>query len=647
VVDGGGPYTGTEGSSITFDASTSYDPDGSMTFYEWDFTGDAEYDVSSNEPTASWTWLDDYLGNVRLRITDDVGLTATTTAEVTVLNVAPTANAGADQIVDEGSVVFFSGSFTDPGTADTHTIEWDFGDGTMASDTLSPSHVYADDGIYTVTLWVTDDDMGVSSDTLTVTVNNVAPTVALTGAEAAEEGSVYNLTLGAVTDPGDDTVTQFIVHWGDGATRTYSSDGDVTHTYADGPANHTIIVDLVDEDGLHEAAGTLTVQVNNVVPSVTADNPTITVDEGQTATNTGTFDDPGDDVVTLSAWVGTIVDDGDGAWSWSFETTDGPNQSQTVTITATDSDGAISTTTFDLDVRNVAPSVTADNPTITVDEGQTATNTGTFDDPGDDVVTLSASIGTITDNGDGTWSWSFDAADGPDQNQTVTLVATDSDGASTSTTFELVVHNVAPTAMIQSMAQPNAMIVLPVVHTLTLTGSFTDPGWLDTHTVSWDFGDGTIEDGTVSEENQQPDATGQSVVDHVYSQPGTYAVTMTVVDDDGGVGTSQAWVVEVLTAQQATEALDQYIQELPEEAFDKNEEQRKNALHNKLKATIQLIEAGEYDCAINKLVHDIRAKADGSADGNSKNDWIVDPLVQLDICLIVDDLIAYLLILAG
>ena len=55
-----------------------------------------------------------------------------------------------------------------------------------------------------------------------VTVNNVAPTIAISGAASVNEGSAYSLTLGAVTDPGTDTVTSYIVHWGDGNTDTYT-----------------------------------------------------------------------------------------------------------------------------------------------------------------------------------------------------------------------------------------------------------------------------------------------------------------------------------------------------------------------------------------------------------------------------------------
>lgn len=88
--------------------------------------------------------------------------------------------------------------------------------------------------------------------------------------------------------------------------------------------------------------------------------------------------------------------------------------------------------------------------------------------------------------------------------------------------------------------------------------------------------------------------------------------------------------------------LNNYIQNLPEEAFKNNPDQRKNALRNKLTEVFAKIENKEYQEAINKLQNDIREKADGYIDGNLKNDWIINPEVQKEICKMIDDLIIYL-----
>jgi len=173
VADANGPYSGSEGTPITFDASGSTPNGGVIVLYEWDWNNDGTYDESTTSPFIDHTWLDDYAGTVGLRVTDSEELSDTATASVTVYNVAPTVNAGPDQAVNEGDLVSFVGSFTDPGL-DTHTIFWDFGDDSNATGTLTPTHIYTKTGVYTVTLNITDDDGGSGTDTLTVTVSAVA-----------------------------------------------------------------------------------------------------------------------------------------------------------------------------------------------------------------------------------------------------------------------------------------------------------------------------------------------------------------------------------------------------------------------------------------------------------------------------------------
>ncbi len=86
----------------------------------------------------------------------------------------PDINAGGNISAQVGEPITFSGSVKDINPNDTHTIEWNFGDGGTATGTLTPTHTFNSSGIFTVTMTVTDSFGFSVSDTLQVTV--VAPT---------------------------------------------------------------------------------------------------------------------------------------------------------------------------------------------------------------------------------------------------------------------------------------------------------------------------------------------------------------------------------------------------------------------------------------------------------------------------------------
>ncbi|MDH3715484.1 MAG: PKD domain-containing protein, partial [Gammaproteobacteria bacterium] len=235
VADADGPYTVDEGSSIDLDASGSSDPNNDPLSYEWDLDDDGNYDDATGV-MAPFTGVDDGTVPVAVRVSDSL-LTDVATSTVTVVNVAPGVDAGPDQTPTEGDTVSFNGSFVDPGTQDTHTITWDFGDGTPpVSGTLTPTHVYPDDGAFVVTLTVTDDDGGVGSDTLNVVVGNAIPTVDAGPDATIDEGDTL-VSAGSFGDPGADTWTA-TVDYGDGSgpqPLALNPDGSfaLDHTYVD------------------------------------------------------------------------------------------------------------------------------------------------------------------------------------------------------------------------------------------------------------------------------------------------------------------------------------------------------------------------------------------------------------------------------
>jgi Tol biopolymer transport system component len=175
------------------------------------------------------------------------------------------------------------------------------------------------------------------------------------------------------------------------------------------------------------------------------------------------------------------------------------------------------------------PHVTADHPQVSGNEGSQATNTGTVSDPNGDTVSLSASVGQVTNNGDGTWSWSYTPEDGP-ATQTVTITGTDPDGLSDSTTFDLSVNNVAPTAAFNapSSATPGSTFGI------SLTGP-SDPSSADASagfTYSFDCGTGVF----------SPYGSSNSASCVAPATPGPVTVRGRIQDKDGGVSSYSAAV---------------------------------------------------------------------------------------------------------
>lgn len=171
------------------------------------------------------------------------------TSATTPAQSAPVADAGDDQSGNEGSGISFSGSFTDADDSktSTHTYSWDFGDGSgIVADTLTPTHTYVDNGVYTVTFTVTSADGQTSISTATATVENVAPVVDAGSDMTASAIGAAVAFNGSFADAG--TLDTHTIAWdfGDGGTST----GGLTSTHAFAAAGtYTVTLTVTDNDG--------------------------------------------------------------------------------------------------------------------------------------------------------------------------------------------------------------------------------------------------------------------------------------------------------------------------------------------------------------------------------------------------------------
>lgn len=131
------------------------------------------------------TASDNYI--INLTLNDKHGGTATAATTITVNNVAPSMvnlSLSANPI-DENDTVTLNGSFTDPGTQDTHAVAISWGDGSPNTTlnlaagilTFSTTHQYTKSGNFTIGITATDDDTGTGTASTGISVNTPAPSL--------------------------------------------------------------------------------------------------------------------------------------------------------------------------------------------------------------------------------------------------------------------------------------------------------------------------------------------------------------------------------------------------------------------------------------------------------------------------------------
>ncbi|HEY7115220.1 MAG TPA: PKD domain-containing protein [Tepidisphaeraceae bacterium] len=361
VADPGGPYQGDDVHPIALSGSASYDLDGSIVSYEWDFNYDgSSFDVDATGQDVSFVGVDGpATRTVALRVTDNNGATSIVMTTVEVQNVAPVANAGGPYVTNASTSLSLSGDGSSDADGSVVLYEWDFNyDGSSFDVNAQGSHVAWPSsmapGVYTVGLRVTDNDGATHVSTATVTVNNQAPVASAGGPRVITEGDALTLSGQDSHDPDGSIVSyEWDLDYDGSSFNTDATGLSVSFPKLDGPAFRTVALRVTDNGGATSIV-TTTVTVNNAKPVASVSGPDV-VKKGSTATFNASFVDPAGDLDTYQvSW-----DFGDGTKT-GFVPANGNLSVQhrydrkgtyTVKFTVRDDDGGCGSATLSVDVR--------------------------------------------------------------------------------------------------------------------------------------------------------------------------------------------------------------------------------------------------------------------------------------------------------
>jgi uncharacterized delta-60 repeat protein len=404
-------------------------------------------------------------------------------------------------------------------TLDGQTAAAAQGSGT-ATNSLAIPFIPADNGTYHVFISING---GVDTDSIDISVKNVAPTATINGApETSPEGT--SISLGStVSDAGRDDTFTYAWSVTKNGSALATGDASIFSFTPDDDGSYVVTLTVTDDDG-GVGIDSKTIVVSNLNPTAAINGAPDSSPEGTAINLTSTVSDPGSADTFTYAWSvtknGTAYASGSVA---SFSFTPDDDGTYLVTLTVTDDDGGVGSDSHSIGVTNVAPTAAINGAPGSSPEGTGISLTSTVSDPGSaDTFTYAWSV---TRNGNpfasgSAASFSFT----PDDNGSyiVTLTVTDDDGGTGSDSRTIVVNNVDPTATING-----APVSTSEGSSISLGSSVSDPGSADTFTYAW----AVTKNGSAYATGSGPNFS------FTPNDNGSYVVTLTVTDDDGGVGT--------------------------------------------------------------------------------------------------------------
>ena len=418
--------------NIIFDGSGSYDPDGFIINYTWDF-GDSEIGYGKD---IAHTYLDDGKYLVNLTVRDDWGFIAFHEIYVTVQNRLPEAKLEVDfATVKTNEQVTFNATNSSDLDGTVSDYYFDFGDGSNSGwvQTSTISHQYSDGTkTYTAKLSVRDDDSAISTNIagIKIKVNNRLPIPKLT-VNPIEAYTYEDIMCNAeLSTDLDGEISSYYFDFGDEINSGWITTPSISHQYSDGTKKYTISLKVIDDDGVVSTdipTTEITIKNRKPVPSLIVENLDIYVLDEVILDASGSYDLDGGELEyyfdfgdgTSSNWITNSV---------IRHTYTKGTQDYSIELIIKDSDSETNTTDFLITVINRVPHADAGldqnvevNQIVNFDgsrsfdpdgnilsynwdfgEGttsgwlNTAKTTHSYNKPGDYTITLTVSDGSLT-----------------------------------------------------------------------------------------------------------------------------------------------------------------------------------------------------------------------------------------------------------
>ena len=313
-----------QGAVVTLNGSASTDPDGDSLRYRWSFISRprgsrAQLDLRR---VVAPTFVADLVGTYELQliVDDRIISSAPDTVIVTTekVNVAPVANAGADQSVRYGSTVQLNGTASSDSDGNPLTFHWSIvsrptGSAAELANATEPTPTFVADaaGDFVLSLVVNDGRIGSPPDTVTVTTSNSAP-VADAGEDRTVAPGVEILLDGSGSNDADGN--PLLYSWSllsrPALSEALLVGADSAAPFLQIDAGGDYVVQLIVNDGLEDSApDTVLISTINSLPVARAGDDQ-TVRPGDTVTLDGNASsDPDGDPLSFQ-WSLSVRPDG-------------------------------------------------------------------------------------------------------------------------------------------------------------------------------------------------------------------------------------------------------------------------------------------------------------------------------------------------